>query len=102
MVCNHVLCALQGLTLTYESQGRLRCYTLYKGLYPLRRFAAIPVPSPEVKRRTEVTPSLEHTRFSGFSKILFYDRPANCQPSFLFDLEVIYFCDFGNHKSKVG
>ena len=32
---------------TSESPGRLRCYAPYKGLHPLRRFAAIPAPSPE-------------------------------------------------------
>jgi len=32
---------------TSESPGRLRRYAPYKGLHPLRRFAAIPAPSPE-------------------------------------------------------
>ena len=32
---------------TCESPGRLRRYAPYKGLHPLRRFAAIPAPSPE-------------------------------------------------------
>jgi len=32
---------------TSESPGRLRRYAPYKGLRPLRRFAAIPAPSPE-------------------------------------------------------
>ena len=36
--------ALRGLVLTYESQRHLRRYAPYKGLRPLRRFAAIPFP----------------------------------------------------------
>ena len=51
MVCDHVSCALRGPARTSESPGRLRRYAPYKGLHPLRRFAAIPVPSPKVKRR---------------------------------------------------
>ena len=58
-------------------------HSVYKALHPLRRLAAIPVPSPEMKRRTEVTPPLENTRFSDFSKILFYDRPPKLRRVFL-------------------
>ena len=42
MVCDHVSCALRGPARTSESPGRLRRYAPYKGLRPLRRFAAIP------------------------------------------------------------
>ena len=42
MVCDHVSCTLRGPALTYESQSRLRRSAPYKGLRPLRRFAAIP------------------------------------------------------------
>ena len=44
---DHVSCALRGPALTFASQGRLRRYAPYKGLHPLRRFAAIPAPSLE-------------------------------------------------------
>ena len=47
MVCDHVSCALRGPARTSESPGRLRRYAPYKGLHPLRRFAAIPAPSLE-------------------------------------------------------
>ena len=39
-------CALRGPALTYESQGRLRRCAPFKGLRPLRRFAAIPIQRP--------------------------------------------------------
>lgn len=45
MVCDHVSCALRGYGRTSESPGRLRRSAPYKGLRPLRRFAAIPAPS---------------------------------------------------------
>ena len=40
-------CALRGPARTSESPGRLRRFAPYKGLHPLRRFAAIPAPSRE-------------------------------------------------------
>ncbi len=49
MVCDHILCALRGPALTYESQGRLHRCAPNKGPCPLRRFAAIPL------RETEYT-----------------------------------------------
>ena len=50
-------CALRGPALTCESQGRLRRSAPYKGLHPLRRFAAIPAPSPERYTRFASAPS---------------------------------------------
>ena len=41
---------------TSESPGRLRRYAPYKGLHPLRRFAAIPEPSLERYTRDPAAP----------------------------------------------
>ena len=41
---------------TSESPGRLRRYAPYKGLHPLRRFAAIPAPSLERYTRDPPAP----------------------------------------------
>ena len=56
MVCDHVSCALRGPARTFTSPGRLRRYAPYKGLHPLRRFAAIPAPSLERCRREAGVP----------------------------------------------
>ena len=47
----------EATALTSESQGRLRRYAPYKGLRPLRRFAAIPAPSPGRYTRFASAPS---------------------------------------------
>ena len=41
---------------TSESPGRLRRSATYKGLHPLRRFAAIPAPLPERYTRVPAVP----------------------------------------------